>query len=367
MIAYNKNWLYNKYIHSQAVEALQEDCITQETYQAICNAKEVKFYTPNFFVRIGLALLTFVITVFVSGLLALMFSPSNSSIPFLLLFMGMACYAVAELLVHSKSHYNSGVDNTLVWMAALFLCVGFCWNVSSESNAPCIFSFVTFIICSVLAARFTDTLLSIAADIALLCFLFFSYQQTGSLARTTTPFIMMLASGVLYFASAKAARFASLLLYRNCIVCVNIVALVALYGAGNYYFVREVSFEVFNYGGLRQAGSLSIGWFFWTWTFLLPFVYIGAGVRNKNIILIRTGIPLIAVAVLTFRYYHSIMAPEIAILLGGTLLFIVSYSLINYLRVPRNGFTFQPENYTGDHPNIGGLITNEFIDKATGR
>ena len=367
MIAYNKNWLYNRYVRSQADEALREQCIMPEMHEAIFKAKEIKFYTPNFFIRLGLALLTLVITVFVSGLLALMFSPSNSLIPFLLLFMGVACYASAELLIHSKSHYNSGVDNMLVWMAALLLCIGFCWNVSSASNVQCIFSMVTFFVCSVLVLRFADTLLSIAAVTALLCFLFFCCQQAGTLAQTTTPFIMMLASFALYFVSAKAARAASLLLYRNCLVCANIVALIALYGAGNYYFVREVSFEMPHYGGLRQADTLRIGWLYWAWTFLVPLIYIGIGIRVRNIILIRTGIPLIAVAVLTFRYYHSVIAPELAMLLGGALLFIVSYSLINYLREPRDGFTFQPENYTADKPNIAGMVTNEFIDKAAGK
>jgi hypothetical protein len=366
MIAYNEKRLYNKYVHSQAAEALQEECITPEAYQAICKAKETGFYTPNFFVRIGLALLTFVITVFVSGLLALMFSPSGSSISFLLVFMGIACYAVAEMLIDSKSHYNSGVDNMLVWMAALLLSAGICWSISSASNGPSIFSFVIFIICFVLALRFADTLLSTAAAVALLCFLFFCYQHTGAFAQTTTPFIMMLASGSLYFVSSKAVRSTSLLLYRNCLVCVNIVALVALYMAGNYYFVREVSFEMgmFHSGWSGHPGTLAMGWIFWAWTFLVPLIYIGAGIRNKNITLIRTGIPLIAVAVLTFRYYHSIIAPEIAMLLGGGLLFIVSYSLINYLRVPKNGFTFQPENFIVDRPDIGKLVTSEFINKA---
>ena len=367
MIAYNKNWLYNKYIRLQADQALQEDCITPEMYQAIGKAKEVGFYTPNFFIRIGLAILTLVITVFVSGLLALMFNPNGSSMAFLLIFMGIACYVVAEWLIRAKAHYNSGVDNMLIWMAALLLSVGLYWSIDLEADSQSIFCFVTFIVCALMAVRFADTLLSIAAAIALLCFVFFCYQQIGAIARYSTPYVMMPVSAALYFVSAKAIKSDALLLYRNCLVCVNIAGLVALYAAGNYYFVKEVSVEMLHYGWVTQLSALPMGWFFWAWTFLVPLIYIGAGIRNRNIILIRTGIPLIAVAVLTFRYYHSVIAPEIAMLLGGVLLFIVSYSLINYLRVPRNGFTFTPENYTADALSISKLVTTEVIDKEAGK
>src|ERR1019366_1743404 len=245
-------------------------------------AKEVKFYTPNFFVKIGLALLTLVICSFAMGLIALMFSFHSPQV--LLIFMGIVTYVAAEILISQKAHYNSGVDNMLVWMAALFLCLGISWGMGGGPYEDSIFSFLTFIICFVLAARFADTLLSIAATIALLCFVFFSYQHTGALAKATTPFIIMIVSAAIYFVSAIMANSPGLLLYRYCLKCVNVVALLALYASGNYYLVKELSNEMFHLG-LRLQDPLPMGWFFWSWTFFVPLIYIGMGIRNKNITL----------------------------------------------------------------------------------
>lgn len=235
-----------------------------------------------------------------------------------------------------------------------------------NENSPVIMCFEALVITAALAVRFADSFLSICAALALILFLFFVYQHVGSLAAATTPFFMMLVSCLLYFVAANGAKRPTLLLYRTCLQCVSVVALLATYCAGNYYLVRALSGEMFH-AYLNPRDTLPMGIFFWVWTFAIPFIYIGAGIRKKDILLIRVGIPLIAAAILTFRYYHAVIAPEVAMLLGGALLLAISWSLINYLRTPRMGFTFKPDTSTSDTPDIGRLSTKAFIDKAAGR
>ena len=360
MIAYNETWLYNKYLQNQAGEAVHEQCITADEYDAICKAKEVKFYTPNYFVRIGLAALTLVICSFSLGLIALI---SNFKSPeALFIFPGIVCYVIAELMIKNKAHYNSGVDNMLVWMAAIFFCFGFMVSkFISDSNV--MLSLVALVVCMALALRFADRLLSTAAAMALLCFVFFCNQRMGGAAKPASPFILMVVLGALYYFSARAMKMRSLLLYRGCLECVNIVALVAFYASCNYYVVSEVGNSTDN-AGYKPDVALPLGWFFWIWTFLVPVIYITLGIRKRNVTVIRTGVILVAAAIMTYRYYRSIMAPETAMMLAGTILFIVSYSLINYLKEPRNGFTFKPETYVTDTPDISKVLTKEFVDKA---
>ncbi len=364
MIAYNNKWLYNRYVRKQADEALHEGCITSEAYDAIIRAKEVGFYSPNYFVRIGLAILTMVVISFMMGMLGMMFAAFSSSFAFLSIIMGIACYAAAQWLVKKSYHFHSGVDNMLLWMAACFVCSGITYELSYNNGQwGIVLSLTCFAVCGVLALRFADTVLSIATVLAFFSFTFlFFNQQAGALARNATPFFMILVAASVYFIGARIANNRSSLFYRACLRCVSVVSLLALFSSGNYYLVRELSNEMFHLG-LRPQDPLPLGWFFWAWTFLVPFVYIGVGIRNKNITLIRVGIPLIAVAVLTFRYYHSIMAPEMAMLLGGVILFVASYSLIKYLRTPKNGFTFKPESYLPKDP-IAANVTGELFDHS---
>jgi hypothetical protein len=364
MIAYNKKGLYNMHIRKQADEALQLQYISPEERDAIFKAKEAVFYTPNFFVRIGLAILTMIIVFFVLGLFALMFGSNLNSMAFLLILVGIGCYAGAEMLISSKAHYNSGVDNMLVWMAAFLVWSGIVWQMGSgHSISEAGASLVAFVVCTLLWLRFADALLSILAAVALLCFFFYVYQHTGSAARVTAPFFMIAVSGVLCFVSGRAIKKESWVLYRSCWTCIYVVSLIALYAAGNYYLVRELSNELFHIG-LRAEDALPMGWFFWTWTIIVPFVYIGMGIRNKNITLIRVGMPLIAVAVLTYRYYYAILAPEMALMVGGLLLLMISYSLINRLREPKGGFTFKPDGLK-KRPGFDKILTDELIGHAT--
>jgi hypothetical protein len=379
MIAYNNKWLYNRYVQAQADEALHEQCIDAATHGSIRKKHEVKFYTPNFFVRIGLALLALVILSFVTALFGLMMNVSHA-FAYLMIFMGFVSYIAAEILVSTKFHYNSGLDNMLVWIAGLFIWIGIflktfwdpTWfgnNPAPVSNADVKLSFAALVICTLLVLRFADTVMSIIATAALLFLAFYSCQHTGVLAKNATPFVLILLFGVVYFMSNRAMRSRTTLLYHNCLLCVNITLLVILYLSGNYYVAAVISHtgdipgdDMVQIDPAQKA--LTMGWFFWLWTLLVPVVYIGVGISKKKIMLIRVGIPLLALGVLTFRYYYHIMSPEMAMMLGGMLLFVASYSLINRLHTPRGGFTFSPETYIKDTPDISKLITAELINNA---
>ncbi len=360
MIAYNNEWLYNRHIQAQADEALASQYIDKATHKTIFEKYAVHFYTPNFFVRIGLALLTMVVVFFVTGLLGLMFREALGSFAYFLIFLGMGCNAGAEYIVRSNLHYNSGVDNMLVWLATFATGSGVCWALGYSPHIEIAQAFAVMVICLLLAVRFADTFLSIAAAIASLCMVFFCFQNSGAVSYTILPFVLIVVSVALYFVAIKAMALHGSFLYKQCLIAVSIVALVAICVSGNYYVVNELSGRRYSYG-ITFRPSLSLGWFFWLWTFAVPVVYIWLGIRSKNIIMIRVALPLIAVALFTFRYYHHILSPEMAMLLGGAILFIASYMLIKYLRTPHVGFTFEPERTVKNDPDLAKILTGEII------
>jgi hypothetical protein len=64
MQAYNKSWLKNLVIQKEASDAFEMECISKEEQGNINLAYPVGFYTPNFFIRIGLFALTVIIMLF---------------------------------------------------------------------------------------------------------------------------------------------------------------------------------------------------------------------------------------------------------------------------------------------------------------
>lgn len=371
MIAYNEQWLYDGYVRGEADEALREECITPAEHAAIYAAQPGGFYTPNFFVRIGMAMLTQSIVSSVGALFVLM-SGVDHMAGFLVL-MGLLSYGAAEFFIRTRRMYNAGVDNMLVWMAAAFIVGGISFQLHSVTyNAPShnsLIYFIAFIVFLALAARFADMLLSIAAGVSLLLFALYAYMDHGILVSYTWPFVMILCSVGFYFGVLRLSRSNALLLYGRCLLAVRVLALLAIYAAGNYYLVHELTVDAYRvgdtYGGTTVAPAIKV--FSWAWTFLVPVAYAVIGIRTKDVMAIRISIPLMAVAVLTFRYYHSVMPPEVAMLLAGVLLFMGSYLLINRLRKARGGFTFAPPKHTDDLTGMDNILTNELVNKAGNR
>lgn len=363
MLAYNKNTLRNLAIHEQAEEAAHHKIISAENVKAIKLAYPVDLYTPNLFVRIGLAILTLFIVIAAVGLLALLTGFEGAGV--MLTFCGLVCYGFLELMVVGKKHYNSGVDLILMISVILLLTTAVMDFLPYTVNDEVVASLCVFIISFYFAIRFADGLMAITASSALLLFLFYSIATMGIQARLMLPFIMIGASGVLYFAVKKISALKSAFYYDFAVKGIIVVALIALYVSGNYFVVREVSIDMFRFN-LDKVRDIPMAWFFWLWTLAVPVVYIIVGLKKKDLVFTRLGILLSVFSVLTFRYYHAILPAETAMVLAGTLIIIITYSLVKYLRQPRYGFTFDDKNKkSADTLNLEGLIIGEAFGNKT--
>jgi len=368
MLAYNKKILNDLYVRDQADEALRSGCISADEHAFITERHQGVFYTPNVFIRIGLGMLALVVVLAIMVFCGVFINVNHPG-PFLL-FFGVVCYVGAELFVTTKAHYNSGVDNVLMWLGGLLMWLGSSYLLMKYCDYSYPFNSVSYniaisiaalVICSALAIRFADTLASVVAFGALLCFTFYVYYRyAGVFAKYITPFLLMFICALVLWLCDRAAAAGRLVLYSSCLLWVRVAALIALCLAGNYYLVREISNELFNLN-LRPQDTLPMGWFFWLWTSGVPVVYSYLGIRRRSIVLLRCAAPLAVVAILTFRHYHAVLSPEAAMLLGGTALFAGSYVLISYLRLPRGGFTFAPALHVNDVTAIYRQVVTEAI------
>ena len=364
MIAYNNAWLDNKEASEEIDNAFADNSITGEENAAALALYPTNFYTPNIFIRIGLFLLSIVIIGFSFGLLSLLFLTSSneieSAVATLCILFGIACYAALEWFVQAKNHRQSGVDDALLWMAPGFILTGinFISNIGPLTNAILVLLLAVF-----LTLRFADRLMAVVASGALLAVVFLAFLRLGDAAKNGLPFVMMLASALIYFVSKKVAILPASKYYRDCLTVTSIAGLVAVYISGNYFVVRETSSEFFN---LQSAPGESIpfGWLFWIFTAAIPLFYILMGIIKKDAILLRTGLLLVAAIVFTIRHYYYKMPIETLMIIGGLLMTAVAYVLIKYLKQPKAGFTSEARNNDKASSNIEALIIAETMSGA---
>jgi len=338
MSAYNTADLYNKYVREQVSEAFHKECIDSDAYQKIFDTHPCHLYTPNYFIRIGLALLTIVSLIFSSLLLWLLFrvSDTNGFIG-LFIFFAFICYGLLELMVSRKKYYNAGIDNILMISVIIFIVTAI--NIGDFPAQYEITSSAVMLICLWFTYRFTDAFMAALAFIACLAFLFLFYTNFGVIAKATAPFLIMIITALIFSVMKKLQQKNQLVLYRSCLQLVMILSMLTFYTAGNYFIIREMSNEMFNLN-LQPGEGIPLGWLFWIFTIAIPPAYIFYGLRKKDRIFIRIGLILLAASVLTFRYYYAVMPAEAAMIVFGAILILISYALIKYLSTPKFGFSF---------------------------
>ncbi|SHG78375.1 hypothetical protein [Pedobacter caeni] len=364
MIIYNKTWLNNLDLQNQLKRAHRLGDITAEELKHLEEKYPVGFYSPNIFMRVGLFILTYIITGFAGGLLSLMLSDINDLItsPGYWLFLGIISYIMLELIVKRNHHFRSGVDDALMWTAGGLILAAYIGYLSligrhnlSDSFESQVCPF-TFILAGYFALRFADMLMAVISFLSLILFLFFSAQSYGPYATAFLPFLIILVSAGVYFLCVYLKKYKN---YENCLIAVQVFSLLVGYAAGNYFVVREMGSMISQ--PLKSDEGIPLGWFFWAWTIALPFVYIASGLKRKDVILLRSGLILVAAAAFTFRNYYHLMPIEGALSLVGAGLLALSYGVIRYLKTPKKGFTYEEldDDQLLDKIKVESLIVGE--------
>ncbi len=369
MIALNKEWLSNLRIQDEAEKYRDKGFISSTEFDVIRAKYPVGFYMPNVFVRGGLFILTFFVTLMGDGLLTLIAtSGGGDSVvesPGWSLFLGVISYACLEGLIAAKKHFRSGVDDALLLVTAL-LFTGMVFSIAYKSGIGVEYrsqwiSFGVFIFTLYFTIRFVDILMAGICCGAFFATIFFFWNNVGFGGLYTAPFIIILVSAGVYWLINPLGKKAELVHYEGCLLIAQIVSLIVLYAAGNYYIVQTLGGEMSP--GQPANKPLPLGWFFWSWTMLMPLVYVAFGIKRKNMVLLRLGLLLVIAAVSTFRNYYHILPTDVMLIIAGALVIAVSWAFIRYLKTPKYGFIYdEPSTKTLlDHAQIESLITAQSV------
>lgn len=343
MLAYNSTWLHALETTREAKRWLESQLISAEQYQALKAAHTTPLYTPNFFVRIGLALFTTIGVNSFAGIFGLIFSFGGSEgIGTWLVTMGLGCVVVLEFSIRKRHLYCAGIDDALLYSSTTLLFGGIILFLdSTDTNySPLVYASIATPILIAATIRYADRLTALAAYACVLWIVSYPVLHSGSSSQALVPFVLMPASILAYVASIKLARRDAMSSWRKPLTCVEIASLVSFYLAGNYFIVRESTVNLLTME-IPEGGNIPFAPLFYLLTVGIPIAYVVLGLKKRDSVLIRVGLIAAAFSAFTFKYYFSLGYPEFVLTLAGLVLLAIAILAIRYLKTGRNGFTHQ--------------------------
>ncbi len=357
--AYNEIGLYNLAVIKEAKRWCKQGLIEDAQLKTIKENYVSPFYHPNLIIRILLFVATLLALSGVSGFLGLMISSAGESVyPVACMIYGVTSFLFLDKIFIGKNHhYKSGVTEGILYHACGFTITGLIWMFDFNTYS---ILYVCFIVFSLVAYRYLDLLTTICATLSFAGILFFTCYDAGGIFQQIIPFVLLIAFGVVYAIVKKIKTRTSLNFWSNNLLIVEAISLLFIYIAGNYLVVRELSVHLMDLY-LEEGQDIPFAFIFYGLTVMIPAAYLYFGIKNRDMVLLRVSLIVIAFSVFTFKYYFSLGHPEITLTLAGAILLGFTLLLFNYLKTIRHGFT--RENHLAE--KWGNLNLQAFIVSQT--
>jgi len=341
MIAYNTTWLDALLTKETARKWYGKGLLSEEKWQMIQEKNPSDFYTPNVFLRIGLAIFTLILLIAAGGFIGMVLEPS-SEIGFSLfcLFCGGVCMVVLERrIIQQGRHLKSGMDDMLLYVAIGAILTGLC-SFLDYSTPLWVYYSIAWPILLIGTLRYLDRLVGMAAFFCTLGIVLLMVKDIPDLAIYLLPFAGMLVSGVILVLARQGLRRYAWRHWHGILQILELLSLGTFYASGNFWVIQEVGVDFF------QMETIAMASFFWAFTFLVPFGYIFVGMRSKDRAMLDIGLGCLAAAVFSFRYYYHVMPLAWAAVIGGGVLFLTAFFSIRYLHQAKGGYVYDEDAET---------------------
>jgi hypothetical protein len=299
----------------------------------------------NLLIRICLFVLGSIVYGSICGVLALFMSGVNNfdeSLKVMVFVYAILGFVTTELfLIKEFKFFGNGLDDAAILgmqlslaSAAALLTDGDSFTIGSVIALTSVFCYLRYLnIPSLIIGCFSCTY--VLANFML------DFIKYG---KSLLPFILIFFAVLIYFASKKIEQNIQKTYYAKGLVLIKSFCLILFYLAGNYFVVRSLSYELREDYALADS-EIPFSWFFWVSTFLVPTFYLVFGIKNRDKIILWVGFFALGFSFYSFRVYHHVLPPEVALTLGGLLLFLVAYFAIKKLKNKEEGITFKADRF----------------------
>lgn len=339
MIVHNKQFLDDLALLDEANSLQSAGFISKEQKDLIKKQLSDFKGSSNILVRLGFFLLGSFLYLSICGAISL-FGLSGENF-----FFKICCYIFAavgftgaELLANQKYH-SHGLDDAFCLGALLNL--GIAIGISTDGYELVIAVFVA-IASFVLYRRYLHLLSLLVFCLASTAILFYGLFEFGAIGKTILPFVAMIFAAVFYFFTKKTINNLKESYYYNGLLLANSFCLILFYLSCNYLVVRELSVELLG-SEVLPGQDIPFAIFFYAFTLIVPIVYLVQALKTKDRIMLWISFLAIGFSIYTIRFYYSVLPIEVALTLGGLVLFVIAYFSIKRLKDNEIGLTFKPD------------------------
>ncbi|OHT43539.1 hypothetical protein [Flavobacterium tructae] len=346
MTAYDKEELDDLILIEEAASLYSAGFIDKNQKDRIKSELTAFRMQNNILVRLGFFLLGSFLYLSICGAISLLGLSGEQ------FFFSICCYIFAlvgfvgaELLANLK-YYRHGLDDAFVLGSILNL--GIAVAITTEGYELIIAIFVAFK-SFLLYRRYLNLPALLVFCVASVAVLFFGLLELGEIGKMILPFVTLLFSAGFYFFTKKNIQKLTETYHYNGLLFANSFCLILFYLSCNYLVVRELSVTLMD-NPIAEGKDIPFAFFFYAFTLIVPFVYLVQALKTKDRILLWISFLAIGFSIYTIRFYHSVLPIEIALTLGGIVLFAIAYFSIKKLKDKESGLTFKPDRLNSSNP-----------------
>ncbi|MFT3794466.1 hypothetical protein [Flavobacterium sp.] len=338
MIALNKELLANTFLIENAKSLRDGKFISEEQYKA-AKLQTFRLKTQsNMLIRIGFGLLGIFLYSSIVGVISLFglsfMEQAYKAMIFVYAFVGLG----GSELFSSRNYYGYGLDDVFILGFQLLFCTAI--GVAMENVTLAFFAMILvgFFCC----VRYVNTMAALVGLVGIVGFFCCLSFELKIIPELFMPFVGLLLAMAMYAAHHRLAKNPRLYFYKYALRMLRIFSLVLGYVSINYLVVRELSVDMLHLVVDAQH-DIPFAFVFYFLTFAIPVLYIWYSLQSKSREMLIIGMLCLACSILTIRYYYSVIPAEVALILGGILLFAGTYFCIRKLKHRESGITFSPD------------------------
>ena len=339
MIAHDKSLLNNLALIEEA-NSLQAGGFISKEQNTIIRKNSSGFKRhDNILVRLGFFLLGAFLYVSLCGAFSLIGIDGGQTFWKICFYIFTIIGFVGSNILANQKYYGHGLDDA--FNLGTLLNLGIAIGITTEGYEIVIAFFIA-IAAFLIYIRYIHLPSALIFCLAASAVLFYGMFEFGAIGKSILPFVAMLFSAGFYFFTKKTMNNLSESYYYKGILLANSFCLVLFYLSCNYLVVRELSVMLLG-NEILPGKDIPFAIFFYAFTAIVPIAYLVLALKTKDRIMLWISFLAIAFSIYTIRFYYSVLPIEVALTLGGLVLFAIAYFSIKKLKDREIGLTFKPD------------------------